>query len=155
MLIPILLAAAQADRLPPANPLPPTTREEAQLLEPIRAMFAAFKAGDGAELLRNVYRDGRVTAVGTLPSGANGVRSESFAAYAARMSPTTGFLERISSPAMKIDGDVAMVWAAFTIKRGEKIVSCGYDHFDLVREQGVWKVMNLTFSSRVSGCPEQ
>ena len=26
-------------------------------------------------------------------------------------------------------------------------------HFDLVRENGTWKVMNLTFSSRVTGCP--
>jgi hypothetical protein len=48
-----------------------------------------------------------------------------------------------------------MVWTAFTIQRGEKIVSCGYDHFDLVREQGVWKIMNLSFSSRTSGCPGQ
>lgn len=155
MLISILLAAAQADRLLPASPLSPPTSAEAQVLEPITAVFAALEAGDGAALLRNVYLEGRVTAVGTLPSGASGVRSESFAAYAARMSPATGFIERISSPAIEIDGDVAVVWAAFTIQRGGRIVSCGYDHFDLIREQEVWKIMNLTFSSRTKGCPGQ
>lgn len=155
ILISLLLAAAQAGSLPPANPLPPPSSEEAQVLEPISAVFAALEAGDSAAFLRHVYPDGRITAVGTLPNGFSGVRSETFAAYAARMSPTNGFIERISSPAIELDGDVAMVWTAFTIQRGEKIVSCGYDHFDLVREQGVWKIMNLSFSSRTSGCPGQ
>jgi hypothetical protein len=29
------------------------------------------------------------------------------------------------------------------------------DHFDLVRENGAWKIMNLTFSSRMMGCPTE
>jgi len=33
------------------------------------------------------------------------------------------------------------------------VSNCGFDHFDLVRENSVWKVMNLTFSSRTGGCP--
>jgi hypothetical protein len=34
-------------------------------------------------------------------------------------------------------------------------MNCGFDHFDLVREAGAWKVMNLTFSSRLTGCPAE
>lgn len=148
-------AVAQEGRLPPANPLPPPSGEESQVFAPVQAAFAALENGDAAALLRVVYPDGRITAVGTLPTGASGVRSESFTAYAARMSAGRGFRERISSPAIEIDGDVAMIWAPFTIEMGGRIVSCGYDHFDLVREQGGWKIMNLTFSTRTSGCPGQ
>jgi hypothetical protein len=35
------------------------------------------------------------------------------------------------------------------------VSNCGFDHFDLVREEGAWKVINLTFSSRTAGCPAQ
>ena len=58
-------------------------------------------------------------------------------------------------PAVEIDGDVAMVWAPFVVRVGGKVSNCGFDHFDLVRDKGVWKVMNLTFSSRIQGCPAE
>jgi len=64
------------------------------------------------------------------------------------------FKESITDPAIEVDGDAALVWAPFVVRVGGKVGNCGFDHFDLVRENGVWKVMNLTFSSRVSGCGE-
>lgn len=150
----LAFAAAQADagRLPPAHALPPPTVEEAAVLAPIHALFAAFEAGDSAGVLRLVYPDGRVTAVGTLRTG-NGLRQESWAQFAARLKPGDGFRESISGPAIEIDGDIALVWAPFVVRVGGKVNNCGFDHFDLVREQGVWKVMNLSFSSRTTGCP--
>jgi hypothetical protein len=41
------------------------------------------------------------------------------------------------------------------VRVNDKVYNCGIDHFDLVRENGTWKVMNLTFSSRITGCPAQ
>jgi hypothetical protein len=48
-----------------------------------------------------------------------------------------------------------MVWAPFVVRIGGKVYNCGIDHFDMVREGGTWKTMNLTFSSRITGCPAQ
>ena len=157
MMIQILMALAlqSSGKLPPAAPLPAPSFDEAGVLAPIDAMFNALEAGDGAALLRHVYPEGRVTAVGSLPSGTSGLRLSSFAEYAARMKPGGGFRERITNPAIEIDGDVALVWAPFTIDRGGTIVSCGYDHFDMVRQAGAWKIMNITFSTRTTGCPGQ
>jgi hypothetical protein len=101
-----------------------------------------------------VYPDGRVTAVGTLRSG-NGVRQESWIQFAARLKPGEGFQESISDPAIEVDGDIAMVWAPFVVRVGGKVGNCGVDHFDLVRENGAWKVMNISFSSRTTGCPAE
>ena len=50
---------------------------------------------------------------------------------------------------------VVLVWAPFVVRRGGKVGNCGVDHFDLVREKDSWKIMNLTFSSRLTGCPAQ
>ena len=157
MILSLLLALAaptSSNKLPPAQALPPPAAEEQAVLAPINALFAAFSAGDSAGVLRVVYPDGRVTAVGTLRSG-NGLRQQSWTEFAGRLKPGEGFQESISDPAIEIDGDIAMVWAPFVVRVDGKVGNCGIDHFDLVRESGAWKVMNISFSSRLTGCPAE
>lgn len=157
-MIPILalaLALQSTDKLPPAGPIPAPSFEEASVLAPINESFKALETGDSAALLRYVYPEGKVTASGTRSGGASGVRSRSWTEYAANMKPGQGFKERITNPAIEIDDDIALVWAPFTIEVGGKIVACGTDHFDMIRENGAWKIMNITFSSRITGCPGQ
>ncbi len=149
------LASQAPDKLPSAGPMPAPAFEEAGVLVPINEVFKALESGDSAALLRHVYPDGRVTAVGTLSSGFSGVRLSSWTEYAARMKPGGGFKERITNPAIEVDGDIALVWAPFTIETNGKVAACGYDHFDMVREAGAWKIMNITFSSRTTGCAGQ
>ena len=151
-----LVLAAQADlnRLPPAQPIPPPDFETAHVLAPIQQLFAAFEAGDSAAMLRVVHPDGRVTSTGTRASG-SGLRQMSWRQFAQRVTPASRFQETISNPAVEVDGDIAMAWAPFVVRVGGKVSACGVDHFDLVRDNGVWKVMNLTFSSRTMGCPAE
>ena len=144
--------ALSAQPLPQAERLPPPEFGDKEVAAVVDALLATLETGDAPALLNLVYPEGRVTGQGTFPGGATGLRSRSFTEYAARMTPGSGFRERITNPVIEQDGDVALVWAPFTILMGGKLVSCGYDHFDLVRESGVWKVMNLTFSSRTEGC---
>ena len=154
MLSILLLLAAQSapTKLPPGNALllQPVAQEQA-VLSAVQSLLASFNTGDSATMLRLVYPDGRVTATGTRASG-SGLRQQSWSQFAARITPQAAFEETISDPAVEIDGDAAMVWAPFVVRVGGKISNCGFDHFDLVRDDGVWKVMNLTFSSRVTGC---
>ena len=152
-MLPIFVAVA-AQALPPATALPPPDSDVASVLVPINSAFAAFEAGDAAALLRHVYPDGRVTATGTRATS-SGLRQQSWTEFSQRLQPGAGFQEQISDPAIEVDGDVAMVWAPFVVRVGGKVSNCGYDHFDLVRDNGTWKIMNLTFSSRTTGCPAQ
>ncbi|CAN5531165.1 hypothetical protein BH09PSE4_BH09PSE4_07240 [soil metagenome] len=155
-LILALLLAAQTtpvQPMPKGTALPPPGTEEAAVLAPINALFAAFEAGDGPAVLRQVYADGRVTASGM--TGAGSLRQGNWSAFATSMTPGQGFQERISDPAIEIDGDIAMVWAPFVVRVGGKLSNCGIDHFDLIRKDGAWKAMNLTFSSRTTGCPAE
>ena len=154
MIASLLIAAQVASgQLPSAGPIPPPDFETANVLAPIQQLFTAFESGDSAAMLRLVYPEGRVTATGQRASG-SGLRQESWAQFAQRVTPGSGFQERISDPAVEIDGDVAMVWAPFVVRVNGQVSNCGFDHFDLVRENAAWKVMNLTFSSRTTGCPE-
>lgn len=145
---------AVSNQPPPAQVVPPPPSDDQSVLAPINQLFAAFEAGDSSGVLRVVYPEGRVTAVGALRSG-TGVRQESWTQFAVRLKPGEGFRESISDPVVEVDGDVAMVWAPFVVRVDGKISNCGVDHFDLVREQGAWKVMNISFSSRRTGCPTE
>jgi hypothetical protein len=149
MMLPALLLAWA---VPAAEPTP---ADRAAVMAPLNALFAAFEAGDSAAMLTQVYPDGRVTASGLRGDGASNVRQMSWTQFAGRVTPEGAFQERISGPTIAIDGDIAMVWAPFVVRVGGRVVNCGYDHFDLVREGGAWKVMNLTFSSHTTGCPAQ
>ncbi len=144
--------ALAAQPLPQAERLPPPEFGDKEIAATVDALLVTLETGDAPALLKLVYPEGRVTGRGTFPGGATGLRSRSFTEYAGRMVPGSGFVERITNPVIEQDGDVALVWAPFTITMGGSLVSCGYDHFDLVRENGAWKVMNLTFSSRTEGC---
>jgi len=153
MLSVLLVLAAQtaSTKLPPARALPPPVGDEQAVLSSANALLAAFKTGNPAEILRWVYPDGRVTGTGTLPNR-SGVRSESWTQFVQRAAGSS-FKETISDPAIEIDGDAAMIWAPFVVRIDGKVYNCGIDHFDLVRENGAWRIMNLTFSSRITGCP--
>ena len=151
-LVPCVVAAGNAP-----EPASGSHRDEAAdvkaVLATVNELFVAFEAGDAAAMLRRVYPDGRVTASGLRGDGASNLRQQTWTVFAGRIKPDAAFQARISDPQIHIDGDIAMVWAPFVVRIDGKVSNCGFDHFDLVRESGVWKVMNLTFSSRVTGCP--
>jgi hypothetical protein len=155
MIFSLLLAAQlSSGQLPPAQPIPPPDFATANVLAPIQSLFAAFEVGDSAAVLRLTYPQGRVTATGERASG-NGLRQMSWTEFAQRVTPDARFSESISDPAVEVDGDIAMVWAPFVVRVNGKVANCGFDHFDLVRDNGAWKIMNLTFSSRTTGCPAE
>lgn len=152
LILALLAQITPVQPMPKGTGLPPPSSEEAAVLAPINAVFAAFEAGDGQAMLRHVDPNGRAIAVATAPDGKAAVRRISFADFATKLTPAGAFSERISSPAIEIDGDVAMVWAPFTVRVGGKVANCGYDHFDMIREGGVWKISGVTYSSRTTGC---
>jgi len=151
VIVSLLLALQASGQLPPAQPIPAPDFETANVLAPIQQLFATFEAGDSAAMLRLVHPQGRVTATGTRAT-TSGLRQMSWTEFAQHVTPATRFQESISDPAIEIDGDIAMVWAPFVVRVDGKVANCGFDHFDLVRDNGAWKVMNLSFSSRTTGC---
>ena len=60
--------------------------------------------------------------------------------------------ERISFDVIRIDGDLAIVWASYKFYIGEKFSHCGVDSFQLVRINGQWKILYLADTRRKTGC---
>ncbi len=142
------------DKLPPANPLPPPTSEEGQVMAPVNALFDGLARRDSAIILAAMRPDGTATTASEKADGTRTVRHMTAAEFAAGVKPgPERFEERLTDPAIEIDGDIAMVWGTYIFLIDGKVHHCGVDHFSLVRENGSWKVANVTWSSRTTGCP--
>jgi len=152
MLLALLLAADTA-KLPKWNPLPMDGSAEAAVMMPINAMFAGLEARDGAKILLATRPEGGATVAGEKADGTRAIRHMTWADFAGGIKPgPEHYREKLVDPAVEIDGDIAMVWSRYIFTIDDKVHHCGVDHFDLVRESGAWKVLNVTSSSRTTGC---
>ena len=122
--------------LPAASSLAQTAAEK-DVLAPIQAMF------DGM-----TKRDAAAIAAPTLPGGTMVLMRDGKAAqmtftdFATRVGKpgTTKIEERIHDPLVRIDNDLAVVWAPFDFLVDGKVDHCGTDLFNMVRVDGVWKI---------------
>ncbi|GAA3760359.1 hypothetical protein GCM10022270_18360 [Terriglobus aquaticus] len=114
--------------------------EEQAVLAPIRAMF------DGMS-----KRDATAIKAPTLPGGAmvlmrDGKATQmTFESFAERVGKpgTTAIEERIHNPLVRIDNDLAVVWAPFEFLVDGKVDHCGTDLFDMVRVDGKWVIASV------------
>jgi hypothetical protein len=56
--------------------------------------------------------------------------------------------ERIHDPLMRVDNDLAIVWAPFEFWLNGKVDHCGIDLFNLVRTDGKWLIAILAVTVR-------
>lgn len=140
----LLVVFATAVAVPPAA-LYATTPEEQAVLAPILAMFDGMAHRDaaairlpflpGASML--LMRDGKPTPM-TVEAFAERVGKPS----AARIE------ERIHDPLIRIDNELAVVWAPFDFLSDGKIDHCGTDLFNLVRKDGKWWIASVADTGR-------
>ena len=148
LIFPLLLAAAAPAAASPSD--------AAAVMAPLKAWFAGIDATDATAIRNQIRIDGGggATVAASRPDGSKLVRHISWEDYLAKIKPGEHhYHEQFSgNPMIQIDGDIAMVWGEFTLSVDGKPATCGVDHFDLVREAGAWKVQNVTWSQRTTGC---
>jgi len=116
------------------------TPEEDAVLAPIRAMFdgmakrdaAAIKASAISGATMVLMRDGKPTQMTV----------EAFADRVGKPGKTQ-IEERIHDPLVRIDNDLAVVWAPFDFLADGKVDHCGTDLFNMVRVDGKWLVASV------------
>jgi Putative lumazine-binding len=114
--------------------------EEQGVLAPIHAMFDGMSKRDAAAIRAP-----------TLPGGAMVLMRDgkptqmTFEAFAERVGKpgTTRIEERIHDPLVRIDNDLAVVWAPFDFLVDGKVDHCGTDLFNLVRVDGKWIIASV------------
>ena len=116
------------------------TAEEQAVLAPIHAMFDGMSKRDATAIKASaisgatmvLMRDGKPAQM-TL---------EAFAERVGKPGKTQ-IEERIHDPLIRIDHDLAVVWAPFDFLSDGKVDHCGTDLFNLVRVDGKWLIASV------------
>ncbi|MFK3889934.1 hypothetical protein [Sphingomonas sp. NPDC079357] len=153
ILLMLLLQTTPVAPIVKGTALPPPGTEEAQVMAPVEALLRAIETSDGAAALAATLPEGTITATRTGPDGMPQRQTVRWGDWAAKLSPEPGpAVEKQGTPAIEIDGNLAMVWAPYTTLIAGKPSQCGYNLFDVVRGATGWKILNVTYSARSEGC---
>jgi hypothetical protein len=114
--------------------------EDQAVLAPIQAMFDGMSNRDAVAIKAPtlpggtmvLMRDGKPTQM-TFESCADRVGKPG----------KTRIEERIHSPLIRIDNDLALVWAPFDFLVDGKVDHCGTDLFNMVRVDGRWMIASV------------
>ena len=125
-------------------------------MRPVNALFAGMAARDAVAMGAQILPGATATSVLERPDGTSTVERRAFSDVLARFKPgPERFEESLQDPAIETDGNVGVVWGDYVFRIDGKVHHCGVDHFDLVRENGTWKIANVSWSQRTRGCPSQ
>jgi hypothetical protein len=121
------------------------TPEEQAVLAPVQAMFDGMAKRDAAAIKEPMLPSG--TMVLMRDGKPAQMTLEAFADRVGRPG-TTQIAERIHDPLVRIDNDLAMVWAPFEFLIDGKVDHCGTDLFNLVRKDGKWLIASIADTGR-------
>ena len=149
MVIAALLAITlQASTVNAADPA-----ERAAVLVPVNAVFGALATRDAAGLDAHFDPAAQLTVVHETGDGANRVTHLSWQQFAGGLQPGPETLEEVLiDPMIAIDGDLAVVWGRYVFRIDGRLSHCGVDHFNLIRQNGAWKISSLAWNQRDTGC---
>ena len=66
--------------------------------------------------------------------------------------PGDTLYERMWDPEVRVDGDIAALWAPYDFRIGERFSHCGHDAFHLVRQDGRWRISAIAYTVREEDC---
>lgn len=121
------------------------TPDEQAVLAPVTALFDGMAKRDATAMKKPLL------AGGTLVLMRDGKPVQmSFEAFTERVARpgTTQIEERIHDPLVRIDNDLAVVWAPFEFLVDGKVDHCGTDLFNLVRTDGKWVIASIADTGR-------
>ena len=136
-----------------APPVRAQDSERSAVLATVQKVFDAMRTRDTA-LLRQAF-DSSARLVGVAARGTPMVRLTAPSAFGVAIASAPAgdvWNERIYDPEVRIDGDVAQVWAYYTFHRNKTFSHCGVDAFMLLKVGSEWKITQLADSRRTTGC---
>lgn len=135
--------------------LPVTARaqsDSAQVLAVVRRLFDGMRSADSAmvrstmaSIIRFAEVNGRVT-----PARIESDSVEGWLGGVARSNRQWD--ERIYDAEVRVDGNLAQVWAPYTFYLNGKISHCGVDAFELLKDASGWKITQLGDTRRRDNC---
>jgi len=130
--------------------------ESRAVLATIDRMFDALATKDPAAMAAVTIAEGRATAATIGEDGKEKLHFSTWGAFEQHLAGIPGApVEKLIDPHVHVEGPIAMVWSPYVFTLDGKLSHCGINHVDLVKQDGAWRVLNITWTQRKTGCPEQ
>ena len=126
--------------------------ERAAVIATVQKVFDAMRTRDTALLGVAFDTTARLVGVRTRDNTISLTTPAAFGAALTRAPAGDVWNERIFDPEVRIDGDLAQVWAYYTFHRNKEFTHCGVDAFMLRKLGAQWKITQLSDSRRTTGC---
>lgn len=120
----------------------------------INRFFEGMKKSDTL-LLKSTMMQGIIfQTIAPNKEGETVVKSENVAAFLTSIATPRKDVadERILFETIKIDGSLASVWTPYKFYMGSQFSHCGANSFQLVRQNGSWKIQYIIDTRRKNGC---
>ena len=126
------------------------TTAEQEVLAVVTRMFDGMRAQDTAMIRSTLFNDVRLLTTGTR-EGKPVAHVEGMDGFIQSIAKATGKLdEKIMSPEVRIEDNLATVWVRYEFYFNEKYSHCGVDAFQLVRTDAGWKIATIADTRRQS-----
>ena len=125
--------------------------DQAAVVATVQRLFDALEARDSVAGMATFHPSATVLVIAGTPATVTQTTPAALVGSIVRSTAGT-FKERIFDTEVRIDGDVAQLWAYFTVHIGKVFNRCGTDAMTLVRVGGAWKISHASFTRRTEGC---
>jgi hypothetical protein len=139
--------ACHSDALAQPAPTPP---EHEAILSVVDGFMNAISTNDFALLSRLRLEGGTNTVERPGPSGGTLVTRRPFTPDGLK---PADYRERYWDPVVHVRGKLAVVWTPYEFWSGGKTSHCGIDVFELVKEDGGWRIANMMWTVEPDACP--
>ena len=144
-----LRATAQSPAPTMLTPLTSPATEDS-VKAAVNKLFVAMKSSDG-DSLRAAFTDSAILqTIYTDRDGKTAVHSYPVAEFATAVAhlPSGAADERVVFDVIRYDGPLAIVWATYRFYYNGQFTHCGIDSFQLMRVNGVWKILYIVDTRR-------
>jgi hypothetical protein len=120
----------------------------------VNLLFTAMKNADSAQLMSAFDDSAVLQTIVTDNNGKTTARSYPVAEFAQAVGriPKGSADEQVHIEALKMDGPLAVVWAPYHFYYNGTLLHCGVDSFQLIRVNGVWKILYIVDTRKKGVC---
>ena len=122
-----------------------------EALAVVNRFFEGMRAHDTAAISGTLFAGATLVTTSADNTGKPVARTESMSTFLETVAKTTAKLdERISSPEVRVEDNLATVWARYELYVDGKYNHCGIDAFQLVRTDAGWKIASIADTRRAT-----
>lgn len=129
--------------------------KEIEVRNTIETFFEGFHKADTTIINKTIHKDLKIQTSFINAKGESILKTnlkEDFLKSIATKNSTDIWLEKLQSITIKIDQDMASVWAPYEFYLNHKFSHCGVNSFQLFNNNGNWEIIYLIDTRRKLGC---